>query len=40
MIEERFGGEWADFVAAEYAAILQLVRDGDLGGLLITARKA
>jgi SAM-dependent methyltransferase len=40
LIEERFGGEWADFVAAEYAAILQLVRDGDLGGLLITARKA
>jgi len=39
-IQEQFGGEWADFVAAEYAAILRLVHNGDLGGLLVTAHKA
>jgi SAM-dependent methyltransferase len=39
-IVEGFGSEWYDFVAAEYAALLSLVREGSLGGLLARASRA
>jgi SAM-dependent methyltransferase len=34
-----FGDDWYDFVASEYAAILDLVRTGALGGVLVHARR-
>jgi SAM-dependent methyltransferase len=37
-ITGKFGAAWYEFVAAEYAGILGLVRDGALGGLLVRAR--
>ncbi len=37
-IVSAFGGEWFDFVTREYAGILDLVREGVLGGLVVRAR--
>lgn len=37
-ITREFGGDWFEFVAREYAAILALVRSRVLGGLLVRAR--
>jgi SAM-dependent methyltransferase len=38
-ITREFGGEWYDFVAREYAGILEMVRAGVLGGVLARARR-
>ena len=38
-ISAEFGREWYEFAAAEYAGILALVRAGDLGGVLVRARR-
>ena len=39
-ITEEFGRDWYDFVAREYAGILEMVRAGVLGGVLVRARAA
>jgi len=39
-ITRTFDGDWYDFVAAEYDAVLGRVRDGSLGGVLVRARRA
>lgn len=39
-ITREFGGDWYEFVAREYAAILALVRSRVLGGLLVRARSS
>lgn len=39
-IVEAFGEVWYDFVAAEYGSILELVRTGELGGVLVKATAA
>jgi SAM-dependent methyltransferase len=39
-ITHEFGREWHDFVKSEYAGILELVRGGALGGVLVRARAA
>jgi SAM-dependent methyltransferase len=36
-IESEFGGDWYEFVAAEYGGILENVRSGALGGVLVRA---
>lgn len=33
------GGDWYEFVAREYAAILDMIRSGVLGGVLVRARR-
>ena len=38
-ITREFGRAWYDFVAEEYAGILEMVRAGVLGGLLVRARR-
>ncbi len=38
-IRREFGDDWYAFVAAEYAGILQLVREHALGGVLVRARR-
>ncbi len=38
-IVEEFGRDWYEFVAREYAGILDLVLAGDLGGVLVRARR-
>ena len=38
VIEREFGRDWYDFVAREYAGILELVRARALGGVLVHAR--
>jgi hypothetical protein len=37
-ISREFGREWYEFVAREYAGILEMVRAGVLGGVLARAR--
>lgn len=37
-ISRSFGGEWYAFVVREYAGVLDLVRAGALGGVLVSAR--
>jgi SAM-dependent methyltransferase len=39
-IVREFGHDWYDFVAGEYAGILELVRVGVLGGVLVRARRS
>lgn len=39
-ITREFGREWYEFAAGEYAVILEMVRSGALGGLLVHARSA
>ena len=39
-ITEEFGREWYEFVARDYAGILEMVRAGELGGVLVRARAA
>ena len=39
-ISREFGREWYEFVAREYAGILEMVRAGVLGGVLVRARRA
>ena len=39
-IVREFGIDWYEFVAREYADLLDLVRDGTLGGVLVRARAA
>lgn len=39
-ITREFGSEWYDFVTSEYAGILEMVRAGELGGVLVRARAA
>jgi len=38
-ITREFGPDWYEFVAREYAGILDMVRAGVLGGLLLRARR-
>ncbi len=38
-IARGFGDEWYEFVAREYAGILDMVRAGVLGGVLVTAER-
>ena len=38
-ITSEFGRGWYEFVAREYAGILDMVRAGVLGGLLVRARR-
>ena len=38
-ITREFGDEWYEFVAREYAGILEMVRAGVLGGVLVRARR-
>jgi len=38
-IARTFGAEWREFVTTEYEAILGRVRDGSLGGVLVTATR-
>jgi hypothetical protein len=37
-ITAEFGRDWYEFVAREYAGVLDLVRAGALGGVLVRAR--
>lgn len=37
-ITDHFGSEWFEFVSLDYAGILEMVRSGVLGGVLIRAR--
>ena len=39
-ITREFGREWYAFAAREYAGILEMVRAGELGGVLVRARAA
>jgi SAM-dependent methyltransferase len=39
-IERDFGRDWYEFVSAEYHGLLDMVRRGDLGGLLVRATRA
>ena len=39
-ITREFGRDWYDFVARDYAGILEMVRAGVLGGVLVRARRA
>ncbi len=39
-ITRGFGREWYEFVAREYAGILEMVRAGVLGGVLVRARRS
>ena len=39
-ITREFGRDWYDFVAREYAGVLEMVRAGVLGGVLVHARSA
>lgn len=39
-ISRTFGAEWYEFVAREYAAILEAIRSGILGGVLVRARRS
>ena len=39
-ITREFGRDWYDFVTREYAGILEMVRAGVLGGVLVRARAA
>jgi SAM-dependent methyltransferase len=38
-ITHEFGRDWCEFVAKEYAGILDMVRAGGLGGVLVRARR-
>ncbi len=38
-ITREFGADWYDLVAAEYGAILDRVREGSLGGVLVRASR-
>ena len=38
-ITREFGRDWYEFVAREYAGILEMVRAGVLGGVLVHARR-
>ncbi len=38
-ITAEFGSDWCEFVAKEYAGILEMVQEGVLGGLLVRARR-
>jgi SAM-dependent methyltransferase len=40
VIEREFSRDWYEFVAREYAGILEMVRAGALGGVLVRARAA
>jgi SAM-dependent methyltransferase len=39
-ISRTFGAEWYEFVAREYAAILETIRSGILDGVLVRARRS
>jgi SAM-dependent methyltransferase len=39
-ISRMFGEEWYEFAAREYAAILETIRSGVLGGVLVRARRS
>jgi SAM-dependent methyltransferase len=39
-ITREFGREWYEFAAADYAGVLEMVRAGILGGVLVRARAA
>jgi SAM-dependent methyltransferase len=39
-ISHAFGEKWCEFVAREYATILETIRSGVLGGVLVRARRS